>query len=56
VVEALKPLYFARTASFYRQTLDMTHHESEEKILGQAKQFHKCRGYLFNKFESYMKN
>ncbi|MGR3175258.1 MAG: glycosyltransferase [Candidatus Scalindua sp.] len=56
VVEALKPLYFARTASFYRQTLDMTHRESEEKILEQAKQFQKCRGYLFNKFESYMRN
>jgi len=56
VVEALKPLYFARAASFYRQTLDMSHKEAEEKILGQAKQFHKCRGYLFNKFGSYMNN
>ena len=50
VVEALKPLYFARAASFYRQTLDLTHQEAEEKILGQAKQFHKSRRYLFNKF------
>ena len=50
VVEALKPLYFARAASFYKQTLDMTHQESEEKILGQAKQFHRHRGYLFNRF------
>jgi hypothetical protein len=33
----------------------MTHRESEEKILEQAKQFQKCRGYLFNKFESYEK-
>ncbi len=50
VVDALKPLYFARAASFYRQTLDLNHQESEEKILGQAKQFHKSRRYLFNKF------
>ncbi|ODS31401.1 MAG: hypothetical protein SCARUB_03478 [Candidatus Scalindua rubra] len=50
VVEALKPLYFARVASFYRQTLDMTHQEAEKKILGQAKQFQKRRGYLVNKF------
>ncbi len=56
VVEALKPLYFARTASFYKQTMDMTHQESEEEILEQAKQFQKCRGYLFNKFGSYMRN
>ncbi|MEE9604652.1 MAG: glycosyltransferase [Candidatus Scalindua sp.] len=51
VVEALKPLYFARVASFYRQTLDMTHQEAEEKIVKQAKQFQRMRGYLVKKFE-----
>jgi glycosyltransferase involved in cell wall biosynthesis len=50
VVEALKPLYFARVASFYRQTMDMTHQEAEEKIVKQAKQFQKTRGYLVKKF------
>ncbi len=52
VVEALKPLYFARVASFYRQTIDMTHQEAEEKILKQARQFHKHRGYLVKKFKT----
>ena len=50
VVEALKPLYFARVASFYRQTMDMTHQEAEEKIIKQAKQFQRTRGYLVKKF------
>ena len=50
VVEALKPLYFARVASFYRQTMDMSHQESEEKIVKQAKQFQRTRGYLVKKF------
>ena len=54
---AIKKMHLSRRwnigselSSFYKQTLDMTHQESEEKILGQAKQFHRCRGYLFNKF------
>ncbi len=51
VIEALKPVYFARAASFYRQTLDMTHQESEEKIVKQAKLFHKGKGYLVNRFQ-----
>lgn len=51
VVEALKPLYFARVASFYRQTMDMTHKEAEEKIIKQARQFQRMKGYLVKKFE-----
>ncbi len=51
IVEALKPLYFARVASFYRQTMDMSHQESEEKILEQAKQFQRTREYLVKKFK-----
>jgi len=50
VVEALKPVYFARAASFYKETLEMTHQEAEEKIVRQAKQFQKMRGYLVKKF------
>ncbi|MFQ5962980.1 MAG: glycosyltransferase [Candidatus Scalinduaceae bacterium] len=50
VVEALKPLYFARVASFYRQTMEMSHQEAEEKILMQAKMFKNKRGYLVKKF------
>lgn len=51
VVEALKPLYFARVASFYRQTMDMSHQESEEQIIKQAKQFQRTREYLVKKFK-----
>lgn len=51
VIEALKPVYFARAASFYRQTLDMTHQESEAKIVNQAKLFHRGKGYLVNRFQ-----
>jgi hypothetical protein len=51
IVEALKPLYFARVASFYRQTMDMSHQESEEKIVKQAKQFQRTREYLVKKFK-----
>jgi hypothetical protein len=52
VVEALKPLYFAKTASFYRQTMDMNHEDAEKKILNQARQFQKNKKYLVNKFNS----
>ena len=51
VVEALKPIYFARAASFYRQTLDITHQEAEDRIISQARQFKRARGYLVKKFE-----
>ena len=45
-VEALKPLFFARTASFYRQTLDLEHGPSEARIQSQAAYFRRSRGYL----------
>ncbi|GJQ58397.1 MAG: glycosyltransferase [Candidatus Scalindua sp. AMX11] len=51
IIEALKPVYFARAASFYRQTLEMTHQESEEKIVNQAKLFHKGKRYLVDRFQ-----
>ena len=51
VVESLKPLYFARAASFYRQTLDMTHQEAEDLIVRQARQFQRTRGYLLKRFK-----
>ena len=51
VVESLKPLYFARAASFYRQTLDLTHQEAEDRIIKQAKQFQRSRKYLVKRFE-----
>ena len=46
IVEALKPLYFARVVSFIRETLELSHLESENKILRQAKTFRSNRGLL----------
>ncbi|MDA2933620.1 glycosyltransferase [Acidobacteria bacterium AH-259-D05] len=43
VVEALKPLYFARVVSFIRETLELSHAESEKKILHQAAMFRSNR-------------
>ncbi len=54
IVEALKPLYFARASSFYRQTLDMSHEESEAEIVSQAKEFKKSKNYLAERFEQEM--
>jgi len=51
VIEALKPLYFARVASFYKQTIELDHQEAEEKIIKQAKEFKKAKGYLVKKYE-----
>jgi len=39
IVEALKPLYLARTVFFIRETLDLDHAASEEKLVKQAEIF-----------------
>ena len=46
VVEALKPLYFARVVSFIRETMELSHVESENKILRQATLFRSNRNLL----------
>jgi glycosyltransferase involved in cell wall biosynthesis len=46
IVETLKPLYFARVVSFIRETLELSHVESENKILRQAKLFRSNRKLL----------
>ncbi|MEE8348380.1 MAG: glycosyltransferase, partial [Acidobacteriota bacterium] len=46
IVEALKPLYFARVVSFIRETLELSHLESENKILRQATRFRSNRNLL----------
>jgi hypothetical protein len=51
IIEALKPLYFARAASFYRQTMELDHLGAERKILRQARQFQKNRDLLIEKYE-----
>ena len=49
VVEALKPLYMARVVSFIRETLDLSHEESEEQITRQGQLFHRYRTALTHK-------
>lgn len=51
LIEAMKSLYFGRAVSFYRQTLDMGHEESEYQIQRQARHFFRRRNYLLRKYE-----
>ena len=51
VVESLKPLFFARVASFFRSTLDLDHQACEDRIRSQAREFRKSRRYLKSKYE-----
>jgi hypothetical protein len=39
IIEALKPLYFARTVSFIWETLELDHIESEKRLVQQAETF-----------------
>jgi glycosyltransferase involved in cell wall biosynthesis len=50
IVEALKPLYFARAASFYNQTIKSDHIDAERQIKDQALECRKKRSYLVRKF------
>ena len=51
IVEAFKPLYFARVASFIKQTLDMNYDEAERLIVNQAKLFYKYRQNIIAKLK-----
>ena len=46
IVEALKPLYFARVVFFIRETLELDHVGSEEKLVQQAQTFWRHRRRL----------
>ena len=46
IVAALKPLYFARVVSFIRETLELSHVQSEKKILRQGVIFRSNRNLL----------
>jgi hypothetical protein len=48
IVEALKPLYFARTVSFIWETLELDHVDSEKKLLQQARTFWEQRSTLLD--------
>ncbi len=49
IVEALKPLYFARTVSFIWETLELDHVDSEKKLLQQARTFWEQRATLLDR-------
>jgi len=48
IVEALKPLYFARTVSFIWETLELDHVDSERKLIRQARTFWEQRSFLLD--------
>ena len=50
LIEALKPLYFARAASFFRETMELDHKDAEKKIRKQAFHFRKTRDLLVKRF------
>lgn len=52
IVEALKPLFFARVGSFYKETLELDHRESEARIHDQAELFHRQRTGLVGRFSA----
>ena len=52
VLRALKPLYLARVVSFIRETLELDHTKSENKILRQAEVFRSNRHLLIQNLAS----
>ncbi len=51
IIRALRPLYFGRTVSFIKKTLELNSKESEIKIQNQAEHFYKKRNYLLRKYK-----
>ena len=51
IIRALRPLYFGRTISFIKRTLELNFEESEREIQNQAKDFYKKRNYLLDKYK-----
>ncbi len=49
VIEAFRPLYFARTLTFIKDTIKMTTPEAEKIIIKQAKKFFANRDYLLGR-------
>ena len=50
LIEAMKPLYFGRVASFIKQTLGKDHDEAERMIQWQARHFHRNREVLTQRY------
>lgn len=51
LVEGLKPLYFGRVISYYKETMECDYPKCESAYIKQAKTFFKNREYLFAKYE-----
>jgi len=51
IIRALRPLYFGRTVTFIKRTLELSSKESEIKIQRQAERFYKNRNYLLKKYK-----
>ena len=52
MIEAMKSLYFGRVVSFMKQTLDLSHADSELLIQRQAHHFYRNRRYLLSKLKA----
>jgi hypothetical protein len=52
LIELMTPLYYARVASFIRQTWDMTSQEAENLVEEQARKFEEHKTYLMNLWKS----
>lgn len=46
LTDLMTPLFYARVASFVRQTLEMSSREAEGVVEAQAGKFEECKGYL----------
>ena len=53
VVEALKPLYFARIVSFYNESKDLSSEDAERMVQNQARIFVGYRDYIIKKMTCY---
>lgn len=52
LIDVMTPLYYARVASFVRQTLDMTSEEAESVVEEVAEEFEEQKGYLIDLWDS----
>ncbi len=50
IIEALVPIYYAKTASFVKETLNLDSHQAEEIITNQCSVFEKLKPYLIEQW------
>ena len=51
LIDLMTPLYYARVASFVRQSLEMTSQEAEELVEDQALKFEEHKDYLIKAWD-----